>query len=208
MKIVINNIAYENAKIENLGEYGSLTIIVDGTVGEVSQNCNDASEIDVYNDSEELIAKYFILDFMMCEKMENRVRVTFKASTLSHSLEEEMRYNISNTEDILLELAGMVAEIDNAQNNTQEFMNQYKQRTDEVMQTFDNVTNRFDTRYNDQMQVIQQIQEYMGTLRDTVVAIQTSIASMPQNVNERFTEISDRYNALADRVAVLENKGV
>lgn len=48
----------------------------------------------------------------------------------------------------------------------------------------------------------------MGTLRDTVVAIQTSIASMPQNVNERFTEISDRYNALADRVAVLENKEV
>lgn len=207
MKIIIKNEIIENATWEFQdmeGEY-FLTFTND-TLSHVAGICEDAKEIELYND-DELVGKWYVLELVFIKNMgDGKIIADFKASTISDAREKALTQSISDTEDVLLEVAGLVAEINSAQADTEGFLNQYKGRVEDTIQTFDNVADQFNERVNEQNKTIGQVQSLLNQIQDDLTAVQTALASMPQNVNERFSELDNRYNALADRVAMLENK--
>ena len=207
MKIIIKNEIIENATWEfqdTEGEY-FLTFTND-TLSHVASICEDAKEIELYND-DELVGKWYVLELVFIKNMGNgKIIADFKASTISEAREKALTQSISDTEEVLLEVANLVAEISTAQEDNESFLNQYKDRVEDTIHTFDNVSDQFNERVNEQNKIISQVQNLLSQIRDDLTAVQTATASMPQNVNERFSELDNRYNALADRVAMLENK--
>ena len=204
MKVIIGNTEYNNVKWEATNSGDCVLTLYSGTIGEIATVCSTASEVDVY-ENEELIGKWFVIEFVSIEKGDEKIFVTFKASTLSKAKEQEIDENISNTEDVLLEVASLVAEISTAQEDAEEFLNQYKGRVENTIQSFDAASDQFNARVNEQNRTIEQTQSLLNQLQDALTAVQDAIAAMPQNVNERFHTIESTYNVLADRVAVLEN---
>lgn len=207
MNAKINNIDYQVIEWKPIDDSGVSSITMPGNLRDIVEICSNATDIQLFSDEDELIGKYYIVEFISAEKKDEGIKASFKLSTIVSTREYQIEKSVTDAEDILLEVANMVAEIGTLEENNEEYVNQYKKRVEDTIQSFESISNHFNDRVNEQTAMISQVQNLLNELQNNLVAAQNAIATMPQNVNERFYALENSYNALADRVAMLENRG-
>lgn len=207
MDIIYNDISFQDCdwKLHD----GKATIEIASTDFTMSQLADIFSEnypIKVYEE-DNLIGIWHALEFSSIErKGSGNILITLYVAASPKTTEENLINGINNAEECILELANIYSEMEKTQSNAGEFIQQYRQRVEEIVRSFDDKTDHTDTRFNELISTLNNTQTLINKIQEAVTAAETAIQSMPKNVNERIGALETTYNKLADRIAKLENQ--
>ena len=99
----------------------------------------------------------------------------------------------------------MIATMESAQGDAKMFLDQYKERVEETIHSFDEKDSHTNERFDEHTGNLNDLQERIMELRNEIVNIQNVINRIPGNIDARMINMEESYNRLADRVADLEN---
>lgn len=166
MRITVNDTTFNDSTWTFNYERGeaSLVIKTDMSISEIADAFDGDDTIRAYDDNDQVTGVWYVHSLMgIYENYESRtlgepreVVVSIKASALTTEAEQALGNGIDENMEAILELAGLIAEMDDA-----------------------------NIRINN---------------------IEGILEGIPKDIVQRFEAIGNAYNALADRVARLENK--
>lgn len=133
--------------------------------------------------------------------------VRLSGSLLDSNAEGRLADSIGDTEGAIFELADMISAMESAQGDAEMFLNQYKERVEETIHSFDEKDVHTNERFNEHTGNLNDLQERITELRQEIVNLQEYVNKIPTNIDARTIGLEDSYNRLADRVARLENRG-
>lgn len=131
--------------------------------------------------------------------------VKLSGSLLDSNAEGRLADSIGDTEGAIFELADMIATMESAQGDAEMFLNQYKERVEETIHSFDEKDSHTNERFDEHTGNLNDLQKRITELRNEIVNIQDAINRIPGNIDTRMISMEESYNRLADRVADLEN---
>lgn len=131
--------------------------------------------------------------------------VKLSGSLLDSNAEGRLADSIGDTEGAIFELADMIAAMESAQGDAEMFLNQYKERVEETIHSFDEKDSHTNERFDEHTGNLNDLQKRITELRNEIVNIQEAINRIPGNIDTRMISMEESYNRLADRVADLEN---
>lgn len=166
MKITVNEKTYNDSTWAFNVERGEAALILktDETIGEVASTFDGNDTIHAFDDNDVETGVWYVKSVIsIYQNYESHtpeepreVIVNIKATALTAEAEEALGSDINENSDAILELANLIADMDDA-----------------------------NVRINN---------------------IEGVLEGIPKDIVERFGDLGDRYNALADRIAALENK--
>ena len=173
MRIVINKKEYEKARWNVVDNIGDLEFVSEETLAQILSEISGGEDVKVYND-DELMSTWYVKGVVGVEKKDSIVTVKLEVSILDKNTEKELKKGIDDGEDAIIELAGIVSEME-------ETIDKHAEKIEKVIK---------DT----------------SKMNEDVNSVRNKVEAIPSDVLERFGALWTNYNALADRVAKLENK--
>lgn len=166
MKITVNDITFNDSTWTFNYERGEASLIIktDMSISEIATAFDGGDTIRAYDDNDQETGVWYVHSLLgIYENYEShtqeeprKVVVNINASALTTEAEQALGNGIDENMEAILELAGLIADMDDA-----------------------------NIRINN---------------------IEGVLEGIPKNIVQRFETIGNAYNALADRVARLENK--
>lgn len=207
MTIKIKNHEYD--VVEWIDENRELKIrfSTDETLAMLADVFEGENEITILTEESE-IAGYWYSNHVIAITNQNHgiYEVKLSGSPLDTNAEGRLSDSIGDTEGAIFELADMISTLESAHNDSERFVNQYKERVEEVIRSADTKSNHTDERFNEQTGNLNRIQEQISELRQEITNIRQLIDQVPTNISDRTIVLENTYNQLADRVAGLENR--
>lgn len=206
MKIKIKNHEYD--VIEWIDENRELRIRIstEDTLATMAEVFEGENEIAIIGESEEIAGYWYSNRVIAITNQNNGIyEVKLSGSLLDSNAEGRLSDSIGDTEGAIFELADMIATLETAHNDSDMFLNQYKERVEETIHSMDEKDGHTNERFNEHTGNLNDLQERITELRQEIVSLQNAVEKIPDNINTRMIGMEESYNRLADRVADLEN---
>lgn len=198
MKIIINDVAFENAEWNVENGTGKLTFSSEKSITEILEEIGENQDVLVYDDQETLTSKWNNRGVIGISAQKGKVSIDLNVSILDENTEEQLQTGIDESVDAIIELAEMVADMEDEVSEISEDVAKAKEDIDKISEDMTAVKSATET--------IPNIQENVTGLQTGVNNLRNRVDGIPNDIIERFTTLWTNYNALADRVARLENK--
>jgi len=198
MKIIINGVEFENARWYVENGIGKMSFESDDSIIEILEEIGENQDVFVYDDEETLVSKWNNYGVIGINAQNGRVSVDMNVSILDENTEEQLQTGIDESVDAIIELAEMIADIEGEVSEITGEIADVKEDVDKISEDITAVKNA--------TEAIPNIQENVTGLQTGLNNLQNRMDGIPNDIIERFTAIWSNYNALADRVARLENK--
>lgn len=212
MKVRINEIDYNNAEWivdTNMG-IGRLLFASDESIVAIITNLGEHNDIDVYDEEDTLLSRWYnsgVISVNALTDSEGRkIEVLFKVSVLNENAETVLQNGIDESVDGIMELAELYSDLDTEHAETRRRIELYADSVQQISQDFDTKQKSNNEKFAEKNAQISELVNAINALRDDLTAVQAAIQDIPADILQRFAAIDSRYNALADRVAALENK--
>lgn len=209
MILKINENTYEGIGWSINNNEATITLPIDSSNNNnfntiISEFIN-SSEIEIYNDDEQLISKWFTKEIIGINKTITDYVIIISGNNLPQNINENLTERLTDTENALVELAGLVSQVELVNQSQISFVQQYREQVQASMNQAGAQMATIDTRFNETAQLIQQVEQMITPLQERETQLEDSILNIPKNVSERLEKLENDYNVLADRVATIEN---
>lgn len=207
MKIKIKNHEYD--VVEWIDENRELKIrfATEDSLATLAEVFDGENEISIIGEDETVAGYWYSNRVITLANQGNGIyEVKLSGSLLDSNAEGRLSDSIGDTEGAIFELADLIATVESAQSNAEMFLNQYKERVEETIHSFDEKDGHTNERFDEHTGNLNDLQERITELRHELVNIQEAIALIPKNIDARMISMEESYNRLADRVAALENR--
>lgn len=211
MKIRINGHDFVGALWNVQDGKGTMYFETNESIATIISEIGVNSNIEVYNDEQELISTWYNSCILSANEYKrdgipNHIEITFAVSILSSNAEEVLNAAIEESVDGIFDLANYINELDTEHTETRRRIDLYSKTVTDVSDDFNTKHKDTNDKFELENQRIQELVASVNVLRDDITAVQASIDDIPKDIVNRFSELWNNYNALADRVARLENK--
>lgn len=211
MKVSINGHDFEGAAWDVNAGVGVMRYATEESIVSIIQEVGENNSIEVYDENDVMTAKWYNAGIINANEIRNyneprRIEIAFNVSILDSNAEENLKNGIDESVDGIFELAELYSELDDAHTETRRRIDLYTQSVERVSKDFDTKQEDNNEKFAEKNAQISELVAAVNSLRDDLTAVQALIDDIPTDILERFAAIDSRYNALADRVAALENK--
>ena len=192
MVIVINGYPYIDVTWEAERDRAVLTLKSDLTLAELEErfDVSAGTVIEQYNDDEELIGKWYMhnlaeIGYKKDESGSWDITAIFFVSSIALDKAEELADNIDESDAAIVELAELYTELEATIDNVKDYV---ESEIEEVKADIENISAR------------------VNTCDENVLGVRTELSDATAGLISQISALSERLDALADRVARLENK--
>lgn len=214
MKIVINGVDFNNAKWDVEDGIGKMAIYTNSTIAEIIDIVGENNNIDIYDDDNVLVSKWYNSGIIgiNCTKYQdkNYIEVRFSVSILDTNTEAQIQGDISESVDAIMELAEIISDMDSTVSSNSESITFLDKKIDKTVEDFNTKTDDIENDLKDKVKTIDNnistVREKANKNENDIAELDSKVNGFPSNIIERFDALWASYNALADRVARLENK--
>lgn len=206
MKIKIKNHEYD--VIEWIDENRELRVRIstEDTLATLAEVFEGENEIAIIGENEEIAGYWYSNRVIAITNQNNGIyEVKLSGSLLDSNAEGRLSDSIGDTEGAIFELADLISTLETAHNDSDMFLNQYKERVEETIHSMDEKDSHTNDRFNEHTGNLNDLQGRITELRQEIVSLQNAVEKIPDNINTRMIGMEESYNRLADRVADLEN---
>ena len=148
MKAVVNEQTINNVAWSANEGTGVLQFQTSRTIAELEEifNSSNATSISIYTEENQLEEMWYLrtLNEISCKRANDEwdASVTFKVSAIDNNSEAEIRGSISDSDDALIELAGMISDIADSLENTDSRIQTHQEILDRISNLYDALADR------------------------------------------------------------------
>lgn len=178
MKIIINEVTYDDIGFSVYDNVGTLDIYTDKTLMQVLNEIGENKPIELYDEENELVSLWQNKGVLgaTTDTINGRHRVTvrFDVSILNSYAEQRLNNAIDESVDGIMELAALIDAVD--------------------------------ANVSEQNTTINALNQNISTISASIDTINAQLTMIPSDLAIQLSDIQALYNRLADRVAALENR--
>lgn len=212
MTIKIGTITFDDAlwSVNDKG-YGELTVVTQESVGAFLTRIGDAEDIETYEDGL-MTGKWFSHGVHSATRLVgndedgSKLRVEFVVTTINQSAEAALQSGIDGSVDGILELANLYSSLEEEHTETRRQLDQIREENLRISKDADQKSNSMDEKYRESAEQALQMDERIANIELSITRLQDAITAIPVDILDRFSAVDNRLNALADRIAELENR--
>lgn len=213
MIIKINGHEFNDAQWNVQNGIGFMLYKTNISIVDIISNIGEKNNIEVYDENETLITVWYNSGIInINENKDNNgdryIEVHFGVSILDDNAEAVLQNGIDESVDGIFELAEYINGLDEEHTETRRRIDMYTESVQEVAKNFDNKHADTNEKFLIKDRQITDIVESISKLQTNLTAVQNAIEDIPNDIVKRFADLGNKYDALADRVARLENKEV
>lgn len=212
MVLKINERVFENVEWNvDTDKIGKLRYASDEDIPTLISEIGDAEYIEAY-DGDILIGKWINHGIESVRKMDlghdgTLIEIIFKLTTINQSAEVALQTGIDDSVNAVLELAGLYSSLEETYTQAKQRLDEISEESLRVSRDADQKSDDMNSKYNERVLEAQQFRERIGVLELAIARLDDRLSSLPSGIVERFAEIDNRLNVLADRIARIENRG-
>lgn len=206
MILKVNGNTYENVGWTINNNEGTITFPI-GSINfnNVVSEFINSTEIEIYDNNMQLISKWYTKEIIGINKINTDYVIIISGNNLPQDTSEDLTERLTDTENALVELAGMLSQVELVNQSQISFVQQYREQTQASMNQSSEQMATVNTRFNETLSLIQNVEHMIEPIQAKQTQLENSINSMPQNVNARLTKLENDYNTMADRIATIGN---
>lgn len=206
MKIKIKDHEYDAVELIDENRELKIRFVTEDSLATLAEVFDGENEIAIIGEDGTASGYWYSNRVITLANQGNGVyEVKLSGSLLDSNAEGRLADSIGDTEGAIFELADMIATMESAQGDAKMFLDQYKERVEETIHSFDEKDSHTNERFDEHTGNLNDLQERIMELRNEIVNIQNVINRIPGNIDARMINMEESYNRLADRVADLEN---
>ena len=211
MKIVINGYNFENAEWEANAGVGRMSFPSDESIPGIIEKIGDASNIEIYDDHDILISVWYntgILNIAEAKDYEGKrfIEIAFTVSILASNAEGVLQEYIDMSVDGIMDLADYISEIDTNHTETRRRIDMYTESVQDIARNFDQKYDDTNEKFATQEKEIGGIVEELSKLQVQMSKIGGMVDGIPKDLVKKLSAIWEVINAIADQIAIIENK--
>jgi hypothetical protein len=208
----INERVFENVEWNvDTDKIGKLRYASDEDIPMLISEIGDAEYIESY-EGDILLGKWINHGIESVRKMDlgqdgTLIEIIFKLTTINQSAEVALQTGIDDSVNAVLELARLYSSLEETYTQAKQRLDEIAEESLRVSRDADQKSDDMNSKYNERVLEAQQFGERIGALELAIARLNDRLATLPSGVVENFAAIDNRLNALADRIARIENRG-
>lgn len=206
MILKINGNTYDGINWSINNNEGTITFPVNNnSFNNIVSEFINSPEIEIYDNNMQLISKWFTREIIGINRINTDYVIIISGNNIPQDMNENLQERLTDTENALVELAGMLSQVELVNQSQISFVQQYREQTQASMNQSSEQMATVNTRFNETLSLIQNVEHMIEPIQAKQTQLENSINSMPQNVNARLTKLENDYNTMADRIATIGN---
>ena len=212
MKVRINEKDYEQAEWNVQNGVGRFLYPTEDSIVTLLADIGEQNNIEVYDENDVLVSLWYNAGIANAFEIKSPnpptrvIEIDFYVSILNDNAEEILQNGIDESVDGIFELAEYISELDDEHAETRRRIDMYTESVNEIAHNFDVKQDDTDSKFVATNAQFAALAESISNMQIEITNLQNAISDIPNDIIQRFDALGSLYNALADRVAQLENK--